>query len=121
MLSDRSGHYGIGKIDERRSFNAVSRKQNLSTPADFTIISVAKDDHADHCFGAHADGDYKLTESMMVVEYLEKKYGKPGKSLLPEDAREYGMVCHLHLTSLWMNCMLACILCRMLVHETSFA
>ncbi len=34
-----------------------------------------------------------------MVEYLDKKYGKPGKNLLPEDAGEYGMVSHL-----WQLC-----------------
>ncbi len=36
----------------------------------------------------------------MVVEYLDKKYGKPGRSLLPEDAGEHGMVCRL-----WQLCL----------------
>ena len=41
---------------------------------------------------ALADGDYKLTESAVVVEYLDKKYGKAGKSLLPDDAEQLGKV-----------------------------
>ncbi|KAK9840020.1 hypothetical protein WJX74_002198 [Apatococcus lobatus] len=38
------------------------------------------------------DGDYKLTESAVVVEYLDKKYGKAGKGLLPDDAKQLGNV-----------------------------
>lgn len=38
------------------------------------------------------DGEYKLTESAVVVEYLDKKYGKPGKTLLPDDPEEFGKV-----------------------------
>ncbi len=41
---------------------------------------------------ALADGEYKLTESAVVVEYLDKKYGKPGKTLLPDDPEEFGKV-----------------------------
>ena len=38
------------------------------------------------------DGDHKLTESAVMVEYLDKKYSKPGKSLLPDDAEQFGKV-----------------------------
>lgn len=51
-----------------------------------------------HCDGrAHwwwlcADGDYELTESLPIVEYLDKKYGKANNRLLPDDAGQYGKV-----------------------------
>lgn len=38
------------------------------------------------------DGDYKLTESLIIVEYLDKKYGKPENRLLPNDAAQHGKV-----------------------------
>ncbi len=44
-----------------------------------------------------ADGDFKVTESAVVVEYLDKKYGKSGNRLLPEDPEEYAMVRMLNL------------------------
>lgn len=38
------------------------------------------------------DGDYELTESLPIVEYLDKKYGKANNRLLPDDAGQYGKV-----------------------------
>ena len=50
---------------------------------------------------AFADGDYKLTESAIVVEYLDKKYGKAGKSLLPDDAEQLGKVLPIASIAAW--------------------
>ena len=42
-------------------------------------------------FGCHADGENKLTESLVVVEYLDAKYGGD-KSILPRDPAELAKV-----------------------------
>ena len=40
---------------------------------------------------ANADGNTKLTESLVVVEYLDAKYGA-GKPLLPKDPVQLAQV-----------------------------
>ena len=40
----------------------------------------------------NADGDFKITESMVVVDYLDAKFGK-GNGLTPSDPQQAAEVC----------------------------
>ena len=47
-------------------------------------------------YARRADGDFKITESMVVVDYLDAKYGK-GNGLTPSDPQQAAEVCILSL------------------------
>ncbi len=49
------------------------------------------------------DGDNKLTESLVVVEYLDAKYGGE-KPILPRDPAELAKVCRHHLNRPYIHC-----------------
>ncbi len=48
-----------------------------------------------YLYPVHADGNTKLTESLVVVEYLDAKYGGD-KPLLPKDPVQLAQVCSWH-------------------------
>ena len=55
-----------------------------------------EDDNDAMTLWCNADGDNKLTESLVVVEYLDAKYGGD-KPILPRDPAELAKVCRHHL------------------------
>ena len=87
-LPGTSTEHSIGASCKLRHRNmspylsAPASKQPLAVTTLITLTS-------DPC----ADGDFKLTESAVVVEYLDNKYGHPGNRLLPEDPEEHSLVC----------------------------
>ncbi|KAK9838897.1 hypothetical protein WJX74_005465 [Apatococcus lobatus] len=54
--------------------------------------TITQDPEANGKVPTIIDGNFKLTESAVVVEYLDNKYGKPGQRLLPEDPEEHALV-----------------------------